>query len=184
MEPEISVKVEVASVTRKMSPGQCRVVLTATKHGEPAPIFLCCVEPPDIYARRMRESFYSICSVEDLAEYPAGVSSVEEVDPATVDEGVLLYAAFDNCVYIRATENGNPVWKPYKAHNGQNQPNVHTNKLPFFRKHRIDIILPNRDQVFEHLENIKRMILLLEQDLYDFEQLKHIETWGAAEDIP
>jgi hypothetical protein len=183
LEPEISVQVELAAVTRRMSPGQTRVVLTATKNGEPSPVFLCCVEPPNTYERVMRESFYSICSVEDLAEYPVGVSSVEEIDPAIVEVGTFLYAAFENRVYTRSTnDNNQPVWIPYiAAGTSYVQPNVHTNKLPFFRKHQIDIIFPNREQVFEYLEVIKHAILRLEQDMFDLEKLKNFDTWGAAE---
>jgi hypothetical protein len=174
---EISLKTQTAEVKRPQSPGQTRVVIRAIDENEdPVPVFLCCVEPPDTFARRFRESFVTICSVEDMAEYPVGVSSVREVDPVTQDEGILLYCAQENVVYVRGEdENNDPAWIPYVPEPAQLKPNVHGHNFPFFRRSTIDIILPCRDFVVRAIGWIEDSVAQLMKDQANLEILKEYE---------
>jgi hypothetical protein len=173
----IRLSVMTAEVKRPLSPGQTRVVIRARDENDwPVALFLCGIEPPNTFERRMRESFHTVCSVEDMAEYPVGVASPEEVDPQTCEPGVLLYAVQENAVYVRSgDENDIPAWMPYRPEPEQKAPNVHAHKLPFFRRSEIDIILPNRDFVVRSIEWISRAVRRLEQDQHDLEQLKPYE---------
>jgi len=170
----ISLKIQTAMVKRPLSPGQTRVVIRAIgENEEPRAIFLCCVEPPNSFERRMRECFMTVCSVEDLVEYPVGVSSVLEIDPATQDEGVKLYCAQENLVYVRDVDDaGKPAWIPYTPRAGGLKPNVHTHHLPFFRRSTIDIILPCRDFVVQAIGWIENAVAQLERDQKNLELLK------------
>lgn len=97
----IRLQVRTAEVRHPLSPGQTRVVIRAVDADDrPVAVFLCGVEPPSAFERRMRESFHTICSVEDMAEYPVAVSCVREIDPVSVEEGVYLYDAQENVVYV------------------------------------------------------------------------------------
>jgi hypothetical protein len=161
-------------------PGQVRARFRAVEkeneddeNGTPAAVFLCCVEPPDSFRRKMRESFQTVCSVEDLAEYPVGVSTVEEVDPASQEEGTFLYAVQENKIYVRSpSEPGPPAWLPYAPAPGGLPVNVHSHKLPFFRRSAIDIILPSRRFVRYAVEEIKNAIRELERDRADLERFE------------
>jgi hypothetical protein len=167
----INVTLEVAPMKRPLSPGAVRTVIHAKdENDQPAAVFLCSIEPPNSFERVMRESFVTVCSVEDMVEYPVGVSSIIEVDPVEYEQGVFLYAAQANKVYIRDEEEGQPVWKPYCPEG--KHPNVHTHSLPFFRRSTIDIILPHRDFVLQSLEWIRDAVKRLEKDQQDLEQLK------------
>jgi len=170
----IRLSILTAEVKRPLSPGQTRVVIHARdENGLPVALFLCGVEPPNTFERRMRESFHTVCSVEDMAEYPVGVATIEEVDPKTCEPGDLLYAAQENAVYIRGMdETKRPAWLPYRPKPEQRNPNVHAHKLPLFRRSAIDVILPNRDFVVRSIEWISQAVRRLEQDQRDLEQLK------------
>jgi len=167
------ISVETAAIQRPLSNGATRALFRARDEaGEPAPIFLCCVEPPNAFERILRESFMTICSVEDLAEYPVGVSVIEEVDPKVFPADTLLFAAQENKVYVRSSDEMDvPVWCPYRPASGR-QPNVHVHKLPFFRRSAIDIILPNRRFVMEAVEWIDEAAKRLAKDMADIEQLR------------
>lgn len=173
----IRLSIRTAEVKRPFSPGQTRVVIRAVdEQDRPVALFLCCVEPPNSFERRMRESFQTVCSIEDMAEYPVGVSSIDEADPKDWEPGVCLYSAQENLIYIRSKEhNGRPAWHPYVPKPGHPVPNVHSHKLPFFRRSTIDIILPNRDFVVQSIEWIKQAVRRLEKDRLDLELLEHYE---------
>jgi hypothetical protein len=167
----INVTIEIATMKRPLSPGTVRTLIHARdENDQPVAVFLCSIEPPNTFERVMRESFVTVCSVEDMVEYPVGVSSITEVDPASCENGVFLYAAQANKVYIRDEEDGQPVWKLYQPQG--KHPNTHTHKLPFFRRSSIDIILPHREFVLQSLEWIRDAVKRLEKDQYDLEQLK------------
>lgn len=170
------ISVETAAIQRPLSNGATRAVFRARDaEDNPAPIFLCCAEPPNAFEQRLRESFVTICSVEDLAEYPVGVSDVSEVDPGEFPADTFLFDAQKNKIYVRSEDmSGQPVWEPYQPVSGRH-PNVHTHKLPFFRRSAIDIILPNREYVMEAVQWIKQAAVRLEKDMADIEQLKHYE---------
>jgi hypothetical protein len=167
-----SISVETASIQRPLSNGATRVVFRARdEEGKPAAIFLCCVEPPDAFDRKLRESFITVCSVEDLAEYPVGVSDVSEVPPVEFPVDTFLFDVQKNKIFVRSEDlSGQLVWEPYKP--SGKQPNVHTHKLPFFRRSAIDIILPNRGYVVEAIEWIKHAAVVLKKDMADIEKLK------------
>lgn len=173
----IRLSIRAAEVRRPASPGQTRVVIRALdEQDRPVALFLCCVEPPNSFERRMRESFQTVCSLEDMAEYPVGVSAIDEADPADWEPGIHLYSAQENLVYVRGKDSrGRPEWHPYPPKSGWPGPNVHGHKLPFFRRSTIDIILPNRDFVVQSIEWIKRAVRRLEKDRLDLEQLNHYE---------
>lgn len=173
----IRLRFRVARVRRPLSPGQTRLIVGASDdNGMPVALFLCGVEPPDIFSRRMRESFHTICSVEDMAEYPAAVSCVREVDPQTAERGVLLYSVQENVVYVRDCDgNRNPVWRPYEPRPENLNPNVHSHKLPFFRRSTIDIVLPNRDFVDQAVGWIGQAVRQLEKDMLDLDHFKSYE---------
>jgi len=168
-----SISVETAAIKRALSNGATRVIFRARDADDkPAPIFLCCVEAPNAFTRTLRESFITVCSVEDLAEYPVGVSDPNEVDPGEFPADTLLYNAQGNRVYVRsADETATPVWTPYRPVEGKH-PNVHTHKLPFFRRSAIDIILPHRSYVLEAVEWVQYAAKVLAKDMEDIEQLK------------
>jgi hypothetical protein len=168
-----TILVETAPIKRPLSNGATRVVFRARDENEaPAAIFLCCVEPPNSFEQILRESFVTICSVEDLAEYPVGVSSVEEVPPGEFEADTFVFDAQQNSIYVRSEDaTGQPVWTPYQPASGK-RPNVHTHKLPFFRRSAIDVILPNRALVMEAIEWIKQAAARLEQDFLDIEKLR------------
>ena len=168
-----TISVETAPIKRPLSNGATRVIFRARdEKEEPAAIFLCCVEPPNSFERTLRESFITICSVEDLAEYPIGVSSVEEVPPDEFAADTFVFDAQKNSIHVRSEDAaGQPVWKPYHPVDGK-RPNIHTHKLPFFRRSAIDVILPNRAFVMEAVEWIQQAAARLGQDLLDIEQLK------------
>ncbi|MDR3233435.1 MAG: hypothetical protein LBT46_07215 [Planctomycetaceae bacterium] len=170
----IAVLTQLAEVKRPLSPGASRVVFQARdEDGQPAAVFLCSIEPPNAFEQVMRESFVTVCSVEDMVEYPVGVSSVEEIDPSEFAADTFLYAAQENRVYVRSVNDlEEPAWIPYKPQG--KQPNVHTHKLPFFRRSTIDIILPNRDFVKQSIEWIKTAVRRLEKDQADLEELKNL----------
>ena len=170
----ISLKIQTAEVKHPLTPGQTRVVIQAVdENDEPTPVFLCCVEPPNTFERRMRESFMTICSVEDMAEYPVGVSSVREIDPLPVAEGTLLYCAQENKIYERGyDEQQDPAWNPYIPPQGGMKPNVHTHKLPFFRRSAIDVILPSRHFVRHAIQWIEDAVKQLERAKSDLEFLR------------
>jgi len=170
-----SISVETAAIKRPLSNGATRVVFRAKDaEGNPAPIFLCCVEPPNAFEQIMRESFITVCSVEDLAEYPVGVSSVEEVPPEDFPLGAFLFDAQQNMVYVRSNEiTGQAEWQRYQP--AGKKPNVHTHKLPFFRRSVIDVILPNREYVMETIECLRRAADRLAQDMIDIETLKPLD---------
>jgi hypothetical protein len=167
------ISVQTAPIKRPLSNGATRVIFRARdENDEPAAIFLCCVEPPNSFERILRESFVTICSVEDLAEYPVGVSSVKEVNPGEFEADTFIFDAQENSIFVRSEDAaGQPVWTPYQPDSGK-RPNVHTHKLPFFRRSAIDVILPNRAFVMEAIEWIKQAALRLEQDLSDIEKLR------------
>lgn len=174
----IRIEVQTAEVRRPISPGQTRVVLRASdEQGRPQAVFLCGVEPPNSFERRMRESFHTICSVEDMVEYPIGVSSVLEIDPRGVETGTMLYCAQENTVYVCQKNRGDEEhhWQPFVARNENLNPNVHSHKLPFFRRSAIDVILPHRDFVVRAIDWIEKAVRLLEKDLRDLERLKSYE---------
>ena len=175
-----NISVQLAPITRALSNGAVRVVFRARdEHDEPAAIFLCCVEPPNAFERILRESFITICSVEDLAEYPVGVSAVEEVDPSLFEADTFLYAAQENKVYVRSADTaGQPVWALYEPTASGKRPNVHTHKLPFFRRSAIDVILPHRSFVVDAVGWIETAAKTLAKDLKDIENLQN--TWPAA----
>jgi hypothetical protein len=168
-----TISVETVPIKRPLSNGATRVIFRARdEHEEPAAIFLCCVEPPNSFQKVLRESFVTICSIEDIAEYPVGVSSVEEVSPSEFAADTFVFDAQQNSIYVRSEDvAGQPVWKPYQPEGGK-RPNVHTHKLPFFRRSAIDVILPNRAFVMEAVEWIKQAASRLEQDLLDIEKLR------------
>jgi len=168
----IRLQIRTAGVRHPLSPGQTRVVIRAVdEHDKPAAIFLCCIEPPNTFERRLRESFHTVCSVEDMVEYPVGVSSIREIDPQTVDEGTFLYSAQENIIYVRSRD----AWIPYKPRPENLKPNVHTHTLPFFRRSAIDIILPSREFVVQAIDWIKEAARQLEQDFLDLETLRSYE---------
>lgn len=171
----IRLEVKTLPLKRSLSPGQTRVLIRAVDEKDrPVAIFLCGVEPPNSFERRMRESFHTICSVEDMAEYPVGVSCVSEVDPAGVEEGLFLYSAQENIVYVRSkNKQGRAVWIPYKPKPENLKPNVHSHKLPFFRRSAIDIILPNREFVSQAIGWIEEAVALLEKDMTELEMLRN-----------
>jgi hypothetical protein len=172
----IRLQIQTAAVRRLLSPGQTRVVIRAVdEQDRPTAIFLCCVEPPNSLEQRLRESFHTVCSVEDMTEYPVGVSCVREIDPKTADEGVFLYCVQENIVYVRARSGGKAVWIPYKPKPENLKPNVHTHTFPFFRRSTIDIILPNRDFVVQAIGWIEEAVKQLEQDFCNLEQLKRYD---------
>ena len=173
----IALKVQTAEVKHPLSPGQTRAVIRAydDTDDKPAAIFLCCVEPPNSFERHMRESFQTVCSVEDIAEYPVGVSSISEIDPATQQIGSYLYAAQENKVY-RVSEIGmKPAWVVYQPSPGEYSPNVHSHKLPFFRRSTIDIILPSRDFVVQAIGWIEQAVRQLNKAFDDLAKLKTYE---------
>jgi hypothetical protein len=159
--------VNVKPILRPTSPGATRVQFAAENADKtPAHIFLCSVQPPDTYGQKYREAFETICSVEDMFEYPVGVSSVKEVDPASIAINTFLYDAQENRVYIRTNNiNDVPQWELYHAPPNGMQPNVHTHKPPFFRRSVIDIIVPNRLFVDKCIGWIERAIKMLKRDL-------------------
>ena len=167
-----SISVEAAAIQRPLSNGATRVIFRAKDAtAQPAPIFLCCVEPPNAFEQRLRESFVTICSVEDLVEYPVGVSSVAEVPPEDFPVDTFLYDAQQNKIYIRSADDAmQPEWVPYLP--SGKKPNVHTHKLPFFRRSAIDIILPNRAFVMETVEWLQQAVNVLAKDMEDIEKLK------------
>ena len=166
----IRLDVQTLPLKRPLSPGQTRVLIRAVDvNDKPVAVFLCGVEPPNAFERRMRESFHTICSVEDMAEYPVGVSCVNEVDPASVEEGVYIYCAQENTVYVRSRERGKAAWIPYRPEPEHLKPNVHSHKLPFFRRSAIDIILPNREFVSQAIGWIEEAVNRLEKDMHDLE---------------
>ena len=169
----IRLKIRTAEVKRPISPGQTRVVVSARDENEqPIAIFLCGVEPPNAFERRMRESFHTVCSVEDMVEYPVGVSCITETEPAGYEVGTYLYCVQENAIYVRGEDSeGNPVWKPYRSEPGQLSLNVHSHKLPFFRRSTIDIILPNRDFVVQSITWLEQAALRLEKDRLDLKTL-------------
>jgi len=173
----ISLKIQTAQVKRPLSPGQTRVVIRAAdENEEPVAVFLCCVEPPNSFERRMRESFMTVCSVEDMVEYPVGVSSVHEINPESQEEGIKLYCAQENVIYVRGFDDQDePAWIPYKPPTGGLKPNVHTHTLPFFRRSTIDIILPCRDFVVQAVGWIEDAVAQLERDQKNLELLKDYE---------
>ena len=168
-----TISVETAPIKRPLSNGAPRVIFRARdEKEEPAAIFLCCVEPPNSFQKVLRESFITICSVEDIAEYPVGVSSIEEVPLNEFAADTFIFDAQQNCIYVRSEDAaGQPVWRPYQPTSGK-RPNVHTHKLPFFRRSAIDVILPNRAFVMEATCWIKQAAARLAQDFLDIEQLK------------
>jgi hypothetical protein len=168
-----AISAETAAIQRPLSNGATRVIVRARDEKDcPAAIFLCCVEPPNAFEQILRESFVTICSVEDLMEYPVGVSSVEEVAPHEFRADTFLFDAQENSIYVRSADHlDQPVWKLYDPVHGK-RPNVHTHKLPFFRRSAIDIILPNRAYVMEAVEWIKQAVQRLAKDLEDIERLK------------
>jgi hypothetical protein len=172
----IAVTVEIAQLKRPLSNGAVRAIIHAkdvhaeTGDEQPAAVFLCSIEPPNSFERIMRESFITVCSVEDMVEYPVGVSSITEVNPAEHEEGMFLYSSHENKVYIRGEKEGVPVWLPYQPEG--KQPNVHTHKLPFFRRSVIDVIFPHRDFVIQSLDWIRDAVRRLEKDQRDLEQLR------------
>ena len=170
----IQLEVRTAALRRPLSPGQTRLVVRATdERGTPVAIFLCCVEPPNTFERRMRESFQTVCSVEDMTEYPVGVSSVQTVDPTDLADGTLLYAAQENLIYEKKQEmTGTAIWRLYRPVPSGVIPNVHTHKLPFFRRSTIDIILPNRAFVTDAVRWIEEAAMRLEKDQLDLDDLK------------
>jgi hypothetical protein len=166
-ELQYKITVKHVQIKRPTSPGATRVQFIAENvDGTPAHIFLCSVQPPNTYEQRYREAFETLCSVEDMFEYPVGVSHVSEIDPATQPENTFMYDAQENRVYIR-TKNVNdiPVWKPYIATGTSLQPNVHTHKMPFFRRSVIDIIVPNRLFVDKCVKWISDAAKMLKKDL-------------------
>jgi hypothetical protein len=167
------ISVETAPIKRPLSNGATRVIFRARgENEEPAAIFLCCVEPPNSFERVLRESFVSVCSAEDLAEYPVGVSCVEESPPSEFAADTFVFDAQENSIYVRSEDAaGQSVWRPYQPVSGK-RPNVHTHKLPFFRRSAIDVILPNRAFVREAIEWIKQAAARLEKDLLDMEKLR------------
>jgi hypothetical protein len=166
----IRLETKMLPLKRLLSPGQTRVLIRAVDaEDKPVALFLCGVEPPNSFERRMRESFHTICSVEDLAEYPVGVSSIREIDPASVEEGVFLYSAQENIVYVRSVQRGLAVWIPFRPKPENLKPNVHSHKLPFFRRSAIDIILPNREFVSRAIGWIEEAVKRLEKDMHDLE---------------
>ena len=167
----IRLEVKTLPLKRPLSPGQTRVLIRAVKdRDKPVAVFLCGVEPPNSFERRMRESFHTICSVEDMAEYPVGVSCISEVDPTSQEEGVFLYSAQENIVYVRSKDRqGRAAWVPYKPKSENLKPNVHSHKLPFFRRSAIDIILPNREFVSQAIGWIEEAVALLEKDMAELE---------------
>ena len=167
------ISVETAAIQRPLSNGATRVIFRARNEDEtPAPIFLCCVEPPDAFSKTLRESYVTVCSVEDLAEYPVGVSSVAEVPPAEFPVDTFLFDAQENRIYVRSADSADqPTWSPYRPPHGL-RPNVHTHKLPFFRRSAIDIIVPNRAYVMEAVEWIEQAARRLTKDLKDIETLR------------
>jgi hypothetical protein len=174
--PPVTLSVQTAAVTRPLSPGATRVIISARDdNDDPAAIFLCAIEPPDAFSQSMRESFVTICSVEDMTEYPVGVSSIEEVPPGDYEAGTFLYAAQENKVYIRSITDGidSPVWQAYNPPHHRPKPNVHTNKLPFFRRSTIDVILPNRAFVMDAITWINDAVKRLAKDQADLERLSN-----------
>ena len=169
-----SISVETAAIKRALSNGATRVIFKARDDEDrPAAIFLCCVEPPDAFEQTLRESFMTICSVEDLAEYPVGVSDITEVDPNEFSIGTFLYNAQENKTYTRAEDGtGLPVWVLYKPSDSGLAPNAHAHKLPFFRRSAIDVILPNREFVTDAIGWVKKAALRLEKDMADIELLR------------
>jgi len=173
----IRLHVQTAEVRRPVSPGQTRVVIRATGENDvPVAVFLCGVEPPNSFERRMRESFHTICSVEDMAEYPVGVSGLHEADPKKSEQGFLLYNVQENVVYVRELDAARkPAWLPYHPRHENLNPNVHSHKLPCFRRSTIDIILPHRDFVVQAIGWIEEAVRQLEKDMGDLERLKNYE---------
>jgi hypothetical protein len=169
----ISVTVETAAVKRPLSNGATRVLFRAEdENGLPAAIFLCSIEPPNSFERSMRESFVTVCSVEDIVEYPVGVSSITEVNPADHEDGVFLYSSQENKIYVRGEKENAPAWLPYQPPENGKQPGVHTHKLPFFRRSTIDVVLPHRDFVIQSLDWIREAVKRLEKDWKDIEELR------------
>jgi hypothetical protein len=167
----ISVTVEIAQIKRPLSNGATRALFHAKDEGgHPAAIFLCSLEPPNSFERTMRESFVTVCSVEDIVEYPVGVSSITEVDPADFTLETLLYSSQENKIYIRGEKDSAPAWVPYRPEG--KQPNVHTHKLPFFRRSTIDVIFPHRSFVMQSIEWIQDAVKRLEKDWKDLEELR------------
>lgn len=169
----IRLEIETLPLKRVLSPGQTRVIFRAIDGNDrPIALFLCGVEPPNSFEHRMRESFHTICSVEDMAEYPVGVSCVSEVDPVGLEEGLFLYCAQENVVYVRSRDRRDrAVWTPYRPKPENLKPNVHSHKLPFFRRSAIDIILPNREFVSHAIGWIEDAIALLEKDMQELKML-------------
>jgi hypothetical protein len=121
----------------------------------------------------MRESFMTVCSVEDMVEYPIGVSSVQEINPATQDEDIKLYCAQENIIYVRGYDDHmEPAWVPYTPSASHPKPNVHSHKLPFFRRNTIDIILPCRDFVVQAIGWIEDAVAQLTKDQANLEFLQ------------
>jgi len=180
----IKLKIQTARIKRPLSPGQTRTVIYAYEpefdpgtgaeldtEGTPAAIFLCGIEPPNSFERRFRESFHTICSVEDMTEYPVGVSTIDEADASECEPGTFLFAAQENRIYV----NEDSQWVPYQCPPDGKEPNCHTHKLPFFRRSKIDIILPCRDFVVEAIEWIENAAKQLEKDLANLEKLQNYE---------
>ncbi|GHT32547.1 hypothetical protein FACS1894214_4450 [Planctomycetales bacterium] len=177
------INVEVAPITRIPSNGATRARFYARENINfadsgldadwvPAPIFLCCIEPPDAFTKTMRESFVTITSVEDLAEYPWGVSSIEEVPPEDYVADTLLYAAQENKTYIRSEdEDGAAVWVRYIPPTDGLAITHHVHRIPFFRRTVIDIILPNRSWVIDAIDWLQNAANTLEKDQKDIEIL-------------
>lgn len=167
----IRIEVKTLPLKRPLSPGQTRVLIRAVDERDlPVAVFLCGVEPPNSFERRMRESFHTICSVEDMVEYPVGVSDASEVDPSDHEEGMFLYCAQENVVYVRSKDRlGKAAWIPYKGQPENLKPNVHSHTLPFFRRSAIDIILPNREFVSRAIGWIEDAVALLEKDMHELE---------------
>ena len=181
----IRLKIHTAAVKCPLSPGQTRTVIYAYEpdidpetgaemdDGTPAAIFLCGIEPPNSFERRFRESFHTVCSVEDMVEYPVGVSTIDEADAAEVEPGTFLYAAQENRIYVSTlNEDGVLQWLPYQAPPEGKEPNRHTHKLPFFRRSKIDIILPCRDFVVQSIAWIEEAAKRLEEDFASLEKLE------------
>jgi hypothetical protein len=167
----ISVTVEIARIKRPFSNGATRALFHAKdENDQPAAVFLCSLEPPNSFERVMRESFITVCSVEDMVEYPVGVSSITEVKPAECEEGMFLYSSQENEIYIRGEKDNAPAWLPY--HPEGKQPDVHTHKLPFFRRSTIDVIFPHRDFVMQSIDWIRDAVKRLEKDQRDLEELR------------
>ena len=184
----IKLKIHTAAVKRPMSPGQTRTVIHAYEpdfhpetgaelpDGTPAAIFLCGIEPPNSFERRFRESFHTVCSVEDMSEYPIGVSTIDEADAGLCEPGVFLYAAQENRIYINTFNPDEGLqWVPYQTPIDGKEPNRHTHKLPFFRRNTIDILLPCRDFVDQAIGWIEDAAKRLEKDFADLEKFKRYE---------